>query len=127
MVLKGLQVPLSAVKVLRAVRRELPFLDEYEVRGQVLLSKDGVLRNACAIAHNQHEVYLCLVNEIGKRAIDVDIVGHVRPPYAMFECKRVGIEEGTKKGPQTIEKAKQGAYVARACGICSSENPDIRR
>jgi hypothetical protein len=25
----------------------------------------------------------------------------------------VGIEEGMKKGPQTIEKAKQGAYVAR--------------
>lgn len=34
-------------------------------------------------------------------------------PYAMFECKRVGIEDGMKKGPQTIEKAKQGAYVAR--------------
>jgi len=32
----------------------------------------------------------------------------------MFECKRVGVEEGNKKGPQTIEKAKQGAYVARA-------------
>ena len=31
----------------------------------------------------------------------------------MFECKRVGVEEGNKKGPQTIEKAKQGAYVAR--------------
>jgi hypothetical protein len=25
----------------------------------------------------------------------------------------VGVEEGMKKGPQTIEKAKQGAYVAR--------------
>jgi len=25
----------------------------------------------------------------------------------------VGVEEGTRKGPQTIEKAKQGAYVAR--------------
>jgi hypothetical protein len=31
----------------------------------------------------------------------------------MFECKRVGVEEGMTKGPQTIEKAKQGAYVAR--------------
>ena len=31
----------------------------------------------------------------------------------MFECKRVGVEEGQRKGPQTIEKAKQGAYVAR--------------
>jgi len=35
----------------------------------------------------------------------------------MFECKRVGVEEGTKKGPQTIEKAKQGAYVARAVSV----------
>lgn len=34
-------------------------------------------------------------------------------PFAIFECKRVGVEEGMRKGPQTIEKAKQGAYVAR--------------
>jgi hypothetical protein len=34
-------------------------------------------------------------------------------PFAMFECKRVGVEEGMRKGPQTIEKAKQGSYVAR--------------
>jgi hypothetical protein len=31
----------------------------------------------------------------------------------MFECKRIGVEEGQTKGPQTIEKAKQGSYVAR--------------
>jgi len=34
-------------------------------------------------------------------------------PFVMFECKRVGVESGMKKGPQTIEKAKQGSYVAR--------------
>ena len=45
--------------------------------------------------------------------LELDLVGQFRSPYAMFECKRVGIEEGNKKGPQTIEKAKQGAYVAR--------------
>ena len=32
----------------------------------------------------------------------------------MFECKRVGVEDGMKKGPQTIEKAKQGSYVAKS-------------
>lgn len=36
-----------------------------------------------------------------------------KQPFAMFECKRVGVESGMKKGPQTIEKAKQGSYVAR--------------
>lgn len=33
--------------------------------------------------------------------------------FAMVECKRVG-KEGNLRGPQTIEKAKQGAYVANA-------------
>lgn len=37
----------------------------------------------------------------------------IKQAYAMFECKRVG-KEGETKGPQTIEKAKQGAYVARS-------------
>ena len=34
-------------------------------------------------------------------------------PFAMVACKRVGVDEGCKKGPQTIEKAKKGAYVAQ--------------
>lgn len=37
-----------------------------------------------------------------------------RTPIAIFECKRVGVEDGMKKGPQSIEKAKQGAYVAKS-------------
>ena len=41
------------------------------------------------------------------------VVTLLQRPFAIFECKRVGVEEGMKKGPQTIEKAKQGAYVAR--------------
>lgn len=48
--------------------------------------------------------------------------------YAMFECKRVG-KEGTSKGPQTIEKAKQGAYVAiKVSGLqrITTENGEIK-
>ena len=44
----------------------------------------------------------------------VTIAQQSRKPFAIIECKRVGVEEGAKRGPQTIEKAKQGAYVARA-------------
>ena len=44
---------------------------------------------------------------------DMEITRLKTKPYAMVECKRVGVEQGMKKGPQTIEKAKQGAYVAR--------------
>ena len=43
---------------------------------------------------------------------DISIERLLPHPFAMFECKRVGVEEGVKKEPQTIEKAKQGAYVA---------------
>ncbi len=43
----------------------------------------------------------------------ISIAQQSEMPYAIFECKRVGVEEGAKKGPQTIEKAKQGAYVAK--------------
>ncbi len=34
-------------------------------------------------------------------------------PFAMVECKRVGVEKVVRRLPQTIEKAKQGAYVAQ--------------
>lgn len=112
--LKGLKVPLSVAKLLKPIKEKLPFLKECEPRSQVLLTKDMVLRNSCVIAHNSHEIYICLVHGIGKDSITVDIIGQYIAPYAMFECKRVGVEEGTKKGPQTIEKAKQGAYVARS-------------
>lgn len=112
--LKGLKTPLSVAKLLKPLREELPFLKEYESRSQVLLSKDMVLRNSCVIAHNKNEIYTCLIHDIGKKSITIDIIGQYISPYAMFECKRVGVEEGTKKGPQTIEKAKQGAYVARS-------------
>ncbi len=46
--------------------------------------------------------------------MDISLATLHDKPYAMFECKRVGVEDGMKKGPQTIEKAKQGAYVAKA-------------
>lgn len=62
-----------------------------------LLESDDSLINAYADCSNS-------IVSIRKLAIT---------PFAMFECKRVGVEKGMKKGPQTIEKAKQGAYVSR--------------
>ena len=79
-----------------------------------LLSRDGVLRNGCRIAESQNSILTAtLVEEGSGGTFLVSIAKQSRKPYALFECKRVGVEEGNKKGPQTIEKAKQGAYVAR--------------
>ena len=65
-----------------------------------------------------------LENEAGPVVVHIEALNEFRcdltvselssDPFAIFECKRVGVEEGMKKGPQTIEKAKQGAYVARS-------------
>jgi hypothetical protein len=57
---------------------------------------------------------LCSIKSDNGEKLELHIYEQNKKPYAMFECKRVGIEEGMTKGPQTIEKAKQGAYVARA-------------
>ena len=77
-----------------------------------LLNKE-VLRNACTIAVAKDSFLLASVTDITGNAVKLNVYEQYRKPYAIFECKRVGVEEGMRKGPQTIEKAKQGAYVAR--------------
>jgi hypothetical protein len=57
---------------------------------------------------------VCTLSGLSAETIDVAVHKLRGLPFAIAECKRVGIEEGNKKGPQTIEKAKQGAYVARS-------------
>jgi hypothetical protein len=82
--------------------------------GTTLLTKDGILRNACTIAVGDTSHLVATLTSQSKKKVGIGIVEQHLKPYAIFECKRVGVEEGMKKGPQTIEKAKQGAYVARA-------------
>ena len=76
--------------------------------------KNNILRNACTLASSNNSYLVAYLHSENKDNIVVDVTEQYVTPYAIFECKRVGVEEGMKKGPQTIEKAKQGAYVARA-------------
>lgn len=77
------------------------------------LLSNNILRNACTIATSENSFLLCSIkSDVGKK-LELYIYEQNKKPYAIFECKRVGVEEGMTKGPQTIEKAKQGAYVAR--------------
>lgn len=81
-----------------------------------LLSKDHILRNAFTMSKTSDKYLLCSIKENKKNNdnIELHIYEQFGKAFAIFECKRVGIEEGMTKGPQTIEKAKQGAYVARS-------------
>lgn len=108
------EIPITPAKISKFFGAGLAHLQEYERKGHALLSSSGILRNSCVLGAQDDVVLVGLVDVLNGKTLELDLVGQYRLPYAMFECKRVGVEEGQKKGPQTIEKAKQGAYVARA-------------
>ena len=85
----------------------------YQVKPQALLSKDRVMRNAAVVAERDTGFVTAHLAVLKKAGCTVSLTELLESPFAIFECKRVGVEEGMRKGPQTIEKAKQGAYVAR--------------
>jgi hypothetical protein len=111
--ISGAELPITSSKLFAKLRHEKSPLTAFELKQQTVLSKEGVLRNACVIGSQGNQVLVALLTAIEKATWELRLVQQLRPPYAVFECKRVGVEEGQRKGPQTIEKAKQGAYVAR--------------
>jgi hypothetical protein len=86
-------------------------LGDAVLRPQGKLLGSGVLRHACTFAEEPDAFWIAYMTGADEQ---FQISRLKEEPFAMFECKRVGIEDGQKKGPQTIEKAKQGAYVARS-------------
>lgn len=86
---------------------------ELDLKSTQLLTTDEVLRNACTLYEDDSTLIIAYLGIASRGEYRIS-VNELRPhPFVVFECKRVGVEEGVKKGPQTIEKAKQGAYVAR--------------
>lgn len=107
-------LPISVSKIAKALSEKGIFLSPQQMRTSQLLSSSRVLRNACTIADENGSFLVAILSAYSKTKINVRVNRLFSRPFAIAECKRVGIEEGMKKGPQTIEKAKQGAYVARS-------------
>lgn len=84
------------------------------VKTNQLLSSDETLRNACVLYEDSSRLVVAYLGRATTAGYPVRIHQLNPHPFAVLECKRVGVEEGNRKGPQTIEKAKQGAYVARS-------------
>ena len=103
---------LTAHRLLKATSSQANFR-KFKKTNNNLVSRDGILRNACTIACKDDECLMASVVERTSEHFTISITQQSTSPYAIFECKRVGVEDGMKKGPQTIEKAKQGAYVAK--------------
>jgi len=111
-VLPDTKLPLSAAKIRKAVWG----IDRAKADGDKtnqLLTSTGILRNSCTVAHSEVGPYVVHLDSWSDPVAEISLSLLHNIPYAIFECKRVGVEEGMKKGPQTIEKAKQGAYVAK--------------
>lgn len=102
-------LPLTPAKI----RRVLPLLGGKKCKNTQLLSRNNLLRNACVLSDDGAAILVANLDEIKGEACGLTVCELAQEPFAIFECKRVGVEEGVRKGPQTIEKAKQGAYVAR--------------
>lgn len=81
---------------------------------ETLLCSQRKLRNAAVLAERAGSIVVANLDKHGSTSLTVDLNKLHPRPIAIFECKRVGVEEGMKKGPQSIEKAKQGAYVAKS-------------
>lgn len=109
--IKPLHLPVTARKVIRAI---VPPLAGVEVRNESLLTSHRVMRNAAVLADSDGGFVTAHLVEIDAHGCAIALTELFEAPFAIFECKRVGVEEGMRKGPQTIEKAKQGAYVARS-------------
>jgi hypothetical protein len=88
---------------------------DFAPSSRTLLSNDGLLRNSCLLGRGPNSQLTATLESAADPAhVRVTVIEQFAKPYAIIECKRVGVEEGMGKGPQTIEKAKQGAYVAKA-------------
>jgi hypothetical protein len=107
-------LPLSARKITKLSNPALLKCNDDILKSNVLLSKKLVLRNACTICNSDGQFLNAYLDDFTEDTGHFTLVSLRRRPFAIFECKRVGVEEGMKKGPQTIEKAKQGAYVAKS-------------
>ncbi len=107
------QKSVTANRILQSLSKQGVDISSFTKKNNVLLT-NGILRNCCTIGESASSYLLCNIKDVYPERIELIITEQHKKPYAVFECKRVGIEEGMTKGPQTIEKAKQGAYVARS-------------
>jgi len=99
-------------KILSKLSQEIP-LDRSKIKSRNLVSPDGLLKNSCVIYEDYDHLRVAYLDSWDKSRYSICVQRLAAHPFAVVECKRVGIEEGLGRGPQTIEKAKQGAYVAR--------------
>jgi hypothetical protein len=108
------KLPITATRIFAAAEESRFSLAGFEKSNATLLTSTGILRNSCVLSSCEKSRLVATLGAMSGDAFEITLLEQSSKPYAIFECKRVGVEEGMRKGPQTIEKAKQGAYVAKS-------------
>lgn len=106
-------LPITARKIAKLPEVVALSIPAESVKTSALLNLALVLRNSCTVCSCGEMFLNAYLDSFDEKTGRYSVATLSRRPFAIFECKRVGVEEGLRKGPQTIEKAKQGAYVAR--------------
>ena len=110
---RRIDLPITATKIAKIPELAELKIAPASIKSQALLSTDLILRNSCTVCDLGATFISAYLDSLAAKTGQYSVVKLHQQPFAIFECKRVGVEEGMRKGPQTIEKAKQGAYVAR--------------
>lgn len=105
------EMPKSTPTTSRKIADIIQLSNTFDLTNNKVINK-GIIQNACVIGSNEHSIVIAAPDRISAEGTTMHTYILHKHAYAMIECKRVG-KEGDAKGPQTIEKAKQGAYVAK--------------
>ncbi|HOE12128.1 MAG TPA: hypothetical protein PLQ35_11130 [bacterium] len=119
-------LPLTPAKL----KKDFSFPKAKEFKSVQLLSTDHVKRNACVLAEDRTGILVAHLDKIRSSKCGVTVCDLFHHPFAIFECKRVGVEQGMRKGPQTIEKAKQRPMWLEWCQpfkryVCAMVNSKV--
>lgn len=121
-----LRLPLRSGRILEGIEVIRPEPAGFAESKRTLLTAGGLLRNSCVLGSGDTSQLVAMLESMKEGSwLKVMVVEQFSKPYAILECKRVGVEEGMRKGPQTIEKAKQGAstWPRRSHRFISYERP----
>lgn len=99
LILRPAKLPVTASRIMSEINEGQFSLAGFQKTGMTLLTTNGILRNSCTIANKDKSHLLATLASKGSGEVQIVVVDQYSKPYAMFECKRVGVEEGMKKGP----------------------------
>jgi len=113
--LQEFTLPLTTAKLRRALDNQAFAHGDLIAKDAQVLSKAGVLRNACAFGESAEAFCIASVDEMKGRDCALTISVLSRHPFAIFECKRVGVEQGMKKGRNPSKKPNRVLMLRDLC------------